>query len=448
MMHVKFLESTNDLIDTPDEAVLSVKLAKDKSSSSTRLGAFVFGSGILNTDIKQGGKSLVEAKKDINSFMKYNPCILNLNWGAWEKPLLDNVKLPADLWDNQASASEEDQRSGKLGQAKDDSTFIAYYGVSVKWGKPPVIGAYPEGKDYRAKTWQHSSPLFWGGQMPTASELGRLYSPYQFEVKNANSDFFPITISNILSNDGTRLSPFGGPGAEQVNKIVAAELPFQQPSSLAGFAGCRLTPGWYRSDSRAAIAKRFAYQSGVPGVGIGNAFADPMLPADKVFSHNEIMGDAALGDFWDHGLMINDALWDSWFASSLAARPSSLGGTGREELKTVLQQAFSTDASSNRASGIANRRFMPDLQGKPSEAVVEELARTDEGYKHASPSPEDSMSTPPPSAPGKPPCWGSRSARFSIPGAAGPPCSTTPRRPFPVSEWPAATNPTWTTMVR
>ena len=52
-------------------------------------------------------------------------------------------------------------------------------------------------------------------------------------------------------------------------------------------------PGWY--DSRAAIAKRFAYQSGVPGVGIGNAFADPMLPADKVFSHNRIMGDAALG---------------------------------------------------------------------------------------------------------------------------------------------------------
>lgn len=219
--------------------------------------------------------------------------------------------------------------------------------------------------------------------MPTASELGRLYSPYQFEVKNANSDFFPITISNILSNDGTRLSPFGGPGAEQVNKIVAAELPFQQPSSLAGFAGCRLTPGWYKTDSKAAIAKRFAYQSGVPGVGIGNAFADPMLPADKVFSHNEIMGDASLGDFWDHGLMINDALWDSWFASSLASRPSSIGGTGKEELKTVLKEAFSTDASTNKAAGIANRRFVPDLQGKPAEAVIDELSKTDEGYKQA-----------------------------------------------------------------
>ena len=313
--------------------------------------------------------------------------MLNLNWG-FEEQIMQATKIPVDGWINFKRDDDEDgTKRGKYAEPEPNGPFpyfIAYYGVSVKWGKPPVIGAYPEGKDYRAKTWQHSSPLFWGGQMPTASELGRLYSPYQFEVKNANSDFFPITISNILSNDGTRLSPFGGPGAEQVNKIVAAELPFQQPSSLAGFAGCRLTPGWYRSDSRAAIAKRFAYQSGVPGVGIGNAFADPMLPADKVFSHNEIMGDAALGDFWDHGLMINDALWDSWFASSLAARPSSLGGTGREELKTVLQQAFSTDASSNRASGIANRRFMPDLQGKPSEAVVEELARTDEGYKHAS----------------------------------------------------------------
>ncbi|KZA03337.1 hypothetical protein HMPREF1326_03000, partial [Akkermansia sp. KLE1605] len=136
----------------------------------------------------------------------------------------------------------------------------------------------------------------------------------------------------------------------QVNKIVAAELPFQQPSSLAGFAGFRLTPGWYKTDSKAAIAKRFAYQSGVPGVGIGNSFADPMLPPDKVFSHNEIMGDASLGDFWDHGLMINDALWDSWFTSSLAARPRSIGGSAKEDLKSVLKEAFSTDTSSNKAA--------------------------------------------------------------------------------------------------
>ena len=392
----RFAETDNDLIGnggntslgTPPNHVLCHKYTDEYNSNSKKLGTFMMGAGIM--DASQIGKDTRlsgASTPDPVVFSKMSPTMLNLNWG-FEEQIMQATKIPVDGWINFKRGDDEDgTKRGKYAEPEPNGPFpyfIAYYGVSVKWGKPPVIGAYPEGKDYRAKTWQHSSPLFWGGQMPTASELGRLYSPYQFEVKNANSDFFPITISNILSNDGTRLSPFGGPGAEQVNKIVAAELPFQQPSSLAGFAGCRLTPGWYRSDSRAAIAKRFAYQSGVPGVGIGNAFADPMLPADKVFSHNEIMGDAALGDFWDHGLMINDALWDSWFASSLAARPSSLGGTGREELKTVLQQAFSTDASSNRASGIANRRFLPDLQGKPSEAVVEELARTDEGYKHAS----------------------------------------------------------------
>ncbi|PNC24784.1 hypothetical protein CXU19_02430 [Akkermansia muciniphila] len=370
---------------TPSDHILSHKYTDEFGAGSKKLGTFTMGAGLMRAEQMGQATTLNGANTaDPAIFSKTMPAVLNLNWGAWEKPLLENIKFPADMWKNNTGPEENKERQGYYGEADPDALFIAYYGVSVKWGKPPVIGAYPEGKDYRAKTWQHSSPLFWGGQMPTASELGRLYSPYQFEVKNANSDFFPITISNILSNDGTRLSPFGGPGAEQVNKIVAAELPFQQPSSLAGFAGCRLTPGWYRSDSKAAIAKRFAYQSGVPGVGIGNAFADPMLPPDKVFSHNEIMGDASLGDFWDHGLMVNDALWDSWFASSLAARPSSIGGTGREELKTVLQQAFSTDASSNKAAGIANRRFVPDLQGKPSEAVVEELSKTDEGYKHAS----------------------------------------------------------------
>ena len=375
-----FAENTSQLNGTPDDHVLAIKYGEKGASKA--LGTFIMGAGLMDPG-KMNSSSSLNGKNtaEIDIFAKTMPAILNLNWGAWEKPLIDQIKLPAEMWENNDQGSEEEKKAGQYGTPTQESTFVAYYGVSVKWGKPPVIGAYPEGKDYRAKTWQHSSPLFWGSQMPTASELGRSYSPYQFEVKNANSDFFPITISNILSNDGTRLSPFGGPGAEQVNKIVAAELPFQQPSSLAGFAGFRLTPGWYKTDSKAAIAKRFAYQSGVPGVGIGNSFADPMLPPDKVFSHNEIMGDASLGDFWDHGLMINDALWDSWFTSSLAARPRSIGGSAKEDLKSVLKEAFSTDTSSNKAAGIANRRLSPDLQGKPAEAVIDELAKTDEGYK-------------------------------------------------------------------
>ena len=66
------------------------------------------------------------------------------------------------MYKRQEGTNEEAKKAGEYGTPSLDSTFIAYYGVSVKWGKPPVIGAYPEGKDSRAKTWQHSSPLFWG----------------------------------------------------------------------------------------------------------------------------------------------------------------------------------------------------------------------------------------------------------------------------------------------
>ncbi len=380
---VVFARNTSELGSTPDNHVLAIKY-RDVTNSKA-LGTIVMGAGLMDKaqigkTVSMGGKNTA----DIDIFYKASPSVLNMNWGAWEEPLIDQIKLPAEMWEDNDGTNDEAKRAGEYGTPTPDSTFVAYYGVSVKWGKTPVIGTYPSGRDYRTKIWQHSSPLLGGGQMPIASELARHYSPYQFEVKNATDNFFPITISNILSNDGTRLSPFGGPGAEQVNKIVAAELPFQQPGSVAGFAGCRLSPGWYQVNTREEMTKRFGYQSGVPAVGIGNSFADPMLPADRVFSSNAIAGDADLGDFWDHALMINDAIWDSWFASSLCSRPRSIGSSGKEDVQSVLQEAFSNDASStNKMSGIANRRYAPNLQGNPSDKVIEELAKQDEGYKMA-----------------------------------------------------------------
>ena len=45
-----------------------------------------------------------------------------------------------------------------------------------------------------------------------------------------------------------------------------------------------------------------------------------ILTAAHVVGGDEIMGDASLGDFWDHGLMVNDALWDSWFCLLYTSR--------------------------------------------------------------------------------------------------------------------------------
>ena len=77
--------------------------------------------------------------------------------------------------------------------------------------------------------------------------------------------------------------------------------------------------------------------------------------------------------------MINDALWDSWFASLPGRPPFQPWGHGQEELKPFFSRLSPRTLPPTGPPGIANRRFMPDLQGKPSEAVVEELARTDEG---------------------------------------------------------------------
>ena len=49
------------------------------------------------------GKSTAE----IEIFSKTMPAILNLNWGAWEKPLVDQIKLPAEMWEHNEGTNEE-----------------------------------------------------------------------------------------------------------------------------------------------------------------------------------------------------------------------------------------------------------------------------------------------------------------------------------------------------
>ena len=118
------------------------------------------------------------------------------------------------------------------------------------------------------------------------------------------------------------------------------------PFSLAGFAGMRLQPGWYTSGVNKGVGalRRMQYQSGVPGVGIGNSFADPCLPATDIYtshsykitaasaSGDQAGNDKVFNDFYDHGLLINDALWDAWFCSSISDMPSKSGNLKAEDV--------------------------------------------------------------------------------------------------------------------
>ncbi|WPX41121.1 hypothetical protein QET93_003260 [Akkermansia sp. N21116] len=406
---VDFIPKASELSAEPRNAVLS-QVYTDEGKESGELSSYVSIGGLMDPDLIGKSYPLKEESGSSSSsipdsFAKKSPAFYNLNWGVWEDPLIQEIRFPHELYrDRDNPESPYDNKdpgtiqangygykklhgAGGIGAEKYD--FVAYYGLSVKWSQTPLVGTYPEDKDYRTKIWQHSSPLFWGNQMVAASDLSRTYSPYQFEVKHHNDPegFAPITIANVLNNDGTRLTTFGGPGAEQINKISATEIPIHPPYSIAGFAGARLTPGWYTqgNDSPATIAKRFAYQSGVPGIGIGNSFADPMIPGDRVFIHSEISGDKELGDFWDHALMANDGVWDSWFASSISNRPTQIGGNGgREEftevLKDILSDKKDSTANVNSMEVLPNSRFSLNPGADKVENVINELSDSD-GYK-------------------------------------------------------------------
>lgn len=198
--------------------------------------------------------------------------------------------------------------------------------------------------DYRTKLWQHSSPAFWGSALINPDDQMRKYHPYQLAALRVSAGMDSAPMDNIGRNGFLGITSEG----EQVSFASVLELPVHPPFSLAGFAGMRLQPGWYKSNTSGdyvtqGALRRMQYQAGVPGVGIGNAFADPCLPAEDVYTYfqnnteaSEFSSNARIfGDFFDHGLMINDAMWDRWFCSSVSDMPTK---NGRMEAQEVLSK--------------------------------------------------------------------------------------------------------------
>ena len=221
--------------------------------------------------------------------------------------------------------------------------FFCSLGVAAKSSNQRIDTKVYPNKDFRTKIWQHSSPAFWGSAILDPDDQTRRYHPYQLATLNVGSGLTTSPIDSIGNNGILGITGDG----EQVSFASVMEIPVHPPFSLAGFAGMRLQPGWYRTSGgdRGGISllRRMQYQAGVPGVGIGNAFADPCLPPGDVYTYFEqrelgmsVTGNTHIfGDFFDHGLLINDALWDRWFCSSVSDMP---GRSGKVKAETTLQK--------------------------------------------------------------------------------------------------------------
>lgn len=242
-----------------------------------------------------------------------------------------------------------------------------------------------KGKDYRTKVWQHSSPAMGSSHIYRPDDQQRQYHPFQLATIEMGTGLSRGALDTPNDRNGVYgLSSIGGGGGEGVSFISVLELPVHPPFSLAGFAGMRLSPGWYESsggDTRLtslARMRRMQYQAGVPGVGLGNSFADPCIPADDVYAFHESNISSSLSsngrlfsDFFDHAFIINDALWDRWFCSSISDMPTQ---NGKREAREVL-----TDFLSGREPLPVSRYKRVTLP--QSEQVVLDRILADDGWK-------------------------------------------------------------------
>lgn len=269
-------------------------------------------------------------------------------------------------------------------------------------------------KDWRCRNWIMSPPFYFGNSLymsedTTIAHTQRLDNPY---VMN----FGPMSMSEmgkVVGHLGDRA--FLGSGSnpyENVTSVPAIELPTAPVGSLASFSGMRINPGW--ADPRKmnpdlgiesvggndtskgsyaySVAKMLAYQSGVTGPGIGNSFMHPMLPRTDIYKYfnNSVSADPAdrtkpldsinyndnkvFCDYWDHVFLLNDALWDDYFVSSLAdqKRPST---TSARSLSQNLDQLVSGE-------DLSNCRYVYHSGGKSTDAVKTDL-QSDTGYLKA-----------------------------------------------------------------
>ncbi|MFU8892247.1 MAG: hypothetical protein ACNA8L_01335 [Luteolibacter sp.] len=278
-------------------------------------------------------------------------------------------------------------------------------------------------EDWRGRNWLHSPPHYFGGAMyisenDSIARTQRLDNPYIMNFGPLVNLGEAVALVDPF-RDRSKAALGSGPNpVEIINRLPMLELPTAPPGSLASYAGMRTNPGWHdarqmtwlrmgglsgqNSSTREASTyraevKAIAYQSGVTGPGIGNSFIHPVLPRTEIYqyldnsksqdpvwrnqmdasnpSHEFQENDnRVFNDYWDHTLLLNDALWDDYFVSSLSdqVRPGA-------DTASSLQQNLDRLV---RGEPISNSRYHYHPMGLSNTQVSAELAAAD-GYLKA-----------------------------------------------------------------
>jgi hypothetical protein len=291
---------------------------------------------------------------------------------------------------------------------------VAYAQLVIKGVSPFSYESINWAQDWRSRNWIQSPPFYFGNNLYISDDdrianTQRVDNPYVMNFGPMSSAEMPKVVGHIGNNAffGSGSNPF-----EKVTSVPTLELPTAPISSLAGFSGMRINPGWAdprqmnqnlslesgggnvqpRASFNYALAKTLAYQSGITGPGIGNSFMHPMLPRTDIYQYfnNSVSSDPndrtkpleninkndnkVFSDYWDHVFLLNDALWDDHFVSSLAdqTRP---GAAASLSLNANIDQLVAD-------KGIANTRYTYHPGGREPTQIKADLQGAD-GYLKA-----------------------------------------------------------------
>ncbi|MFK7849842.1 MAG: hypothetical protein AB8D78_02590 [Akkermansiaceae bacterium] len=288
----------------------------------------------------------------------------------------------------------------------DDPVLVGYTQLALKGFSQSSYETINWKEDWRVRNWIQSPPFYFGNGLYMSEDAStahtqRLDSPYAISFGPVSALELPKVVGHIGEGAflGSGTSPY-----EKVTAVPALELPTAPISSLAGFSGMRMSPGWIWSEELnpdvwmrrgprftdnqmskvSGNSKRVAYQSGITGPGIGNSFMHPMIPRTGIykFYNNSISHDQrdgvnspivpsdtkAYSDFWDHVFLLNDALWDDYYVSTLAnqTRP---GAPNSLSISANLDRLISGEPIANPRyeyydSGVEADDFKQDLEAE------------------------------------------------------------------------------------
>jgi hypothetical protein len=219
----------------------------------------------------------------------------------------------------------------------------------------------------------HSNPMAGSlrasgaGRTAAGANNGARGAPASFSVNVRSCDSWG---SIIQQPDNQRA--FGGYSVRQdkgQERVVLTEVPLAQPTSLAQYAHAN-----------------FGVRDQQPLLSVGNSFASPLVAATKTFQDN-----GASWTEFDQTYLLNAALWDGFFLSSLAPWMKTDGTTPtlpeHPAYRTTNGPSGPAPDTSNEAKPLAqviedfvlkgtpldNPRFSLERSGTPDETIVQAL---------------------------------------------------------------------------